>query len=225
MKRTNNEKPMTHRNGDIGLWVIEDDQMFRKAVKELIDEAEGMKCEKVFGNCEEALQVLNKEGAPQIVLVDIGLPGMSGIEGIRKMKTLSPSTEFVVLTIHEEHHKVFEAICAGATGYLVKSLPPEEIIAKVYEVVEGGAPMNPAIARQVLLMLSGKEAPANTYGLTDREKDVLNLMVEGLTRREIADRLFVSPSTILTHSRNVYAKLHVHTRGGAVAKALKERLL
>jgi DNA-binding NarL/FixJ family response regulator len=215
---------MTHRNADIGVWVIEDDPMFRRGVKELIDGTEGMKCEKAFGNCEDALGVLQQEGAPQVVLVDIGLPGMSGIEGIRKMKALSPSTEYVVLTIHEDHRNVFEAICAGATGYLVKSLPPEEIMAKVQEVVEGGAPMNPTIARQVLAMLSGKGAP-NAYHLTDRETDVLNLMVEGLTRKEIAERLFISPSTVLTHCRNIHSKLHVHSRGGAVAKALKERLL
>jgi DNA-binding NarL/FixJ family response regulator len=150
---------------------------------------------------------------------------MSGIDGIRKMKTLSPSTEYVVLTIHEDHRNVFEAICAGASGYLVKSLPPEEITAKIQEVVEGGAPMSPAIARQVLAMLSGKGTPANAYHLTDRETNVLNLMVEGLTRKEIAERLFISPSTVLTHCRNIHSKLHVHNRGGAVAKALKERLL
>jgi len=216
---------MAQRNGEIGLWIVEDDLMFRKGIKELIDGTEGMKCEGAFGNCEDALKVLQKEGAPQIVLVDIGLPGMSGIDGIRKMKTLSPSTEYVVLTIHEDHRNVFEAICAGASGYLVKSLPPEEIIAKIQEVVEGGVPMSPAVARQVLAMLSGKGTPANTYHLTERETDVLNLMVEGLTRKEIAERLFISPSTVLTHCRNIHSKLHVHSRGGAVAKALKERLL
>jgi DNA-binding NarL/FixJ family response regulator len=157
--------------------------------------------------------------------VDIGLPGMSGIEGIRKMKSLSPSTDFIVLTIYESHQKVFEAICAGATGYLVKSLTPEEVVEKVREVIAGGAPMNPHIARQVLAMLSGTAKPPGEYGLTDREKQVLELMVEGLTRKDIADKLFVSPSTILTHSRNIYTKLHVHTRGGAVAKAVRERLV
>ncbi len=216
---------MTGQEEDIRLWVIEDDREFRNGVQKLINRSEGMKCEHALGSCEEAIKLLEEEGAPQIVLVDIGLPGMSGIEGIRKMKTLSPSTEFVVLTIHEEHHNVFEAICSGATGYLVKSLPPEEIIAKVREVLEGGAPMNPAIARRVLSMLSGKGAPGKGYDLTDREKEVLNLMVEGLTRKEIADRLFISTYTVLTHSRNVYSKLHVHTRGSAVAKALRERLL
>lgn len=212
-------------NRDIGIWVIEDDPLYREALQELLDATEGMKCELVFDSCEDAIEVLRKEGAPQIVLVDIGLPGMSGIEGIRQMKSLSPSTEFVVLTIHDEHRNVFEAICAGATGYLIKSLPPGDIVARVHEVLEGGAPLNPTIARQVLSMLSGKESLGNPYCLTERERQVLELMVEGLTRREIAERLFISPSTVLTHSRNVYAKLHVHTRGSAVAKALKERLL
>ena len=141
------------------------------------------------------------------------------------MKAFSPSTEFVVLTIHEEQQNVFEAICAGATGYLVKSLPPDEIIAKVCEVVEGGVPMSAGIARKVLSLLSGKSSSSEAYGLTDREREILNLMVEGLTRKEIAERLFISPSTVITHSQNIYTKLHVHRRGSAVAKALKERLL
>jgi DNA-binding NarL/FixJ family response regulator len=210
---------------EIGLWVIEDDPLFRKGMEELINDTPGMRCEKVFETCEEAFQVLKDEGAPQIVLVDIGLPGMSGIDGIRKMKSLSPTTEFIVLTIYESHQKVFEAICAGATGYLVKSLTAEEVVEKIREVSAGGAPMNPHIARQVLSMLSSAAAPPGEYGLTDREKQVLELMVEGLTRKVIGERLFVSPSTVLTHSRNIYAKLHVHTRGSAVAKALRERLV
>jgi len=216
---------VTASNGDVGLWVIEDDPMFRKGLEELLGEAAGLRCERTFETCEEALEVLRRVGTPQIVLVDIGLPGMSGIDGIKKMKALSPSTEFVVLTIHEEQQNVFEAICAGATGYLVKSLSPDEIIAKVREVVEGGAPMSAGIARKVLSLLSGKSDSADAYGLTDREREILNLMVEGLTRKEIAERLFISPSTVITHSQNIYAKLHVHRRGSAVAKALKERLL
>jgi DNA-binding NarL/FixJ family response regulator len=210
---------------EVGLWVIEDDPVFRRAMEELLNATPGMHCERVFETCEDAIQVLRDEGAPQIVLVDIGLPGMSGIDGIRQMKSLSPSTEYIVLTIYETHQKVFEAICAGATGYLVKSLTAEEVVEKVREVIAGGAPMNPHIARQVLAMLSAVAGPTGEYGLTDREKQVLELMVEGLTRKNIADRLFVSPSTVLTHSRNVYSKLHVHTRGSAVAKALRERLV
>jgi DNA-binding NarL/FixJ family response regulator len=216
---------VTATNGDVDIWVIEDDPMFRRGMEELLEETEGMRCERTFETCEDALEVLRREGAPQIVLVDLGLPGMSGTEGIREMKAVSPSTEFVVLTIHEEQQNVFEAICAGATGYLLKSLAPDEIIAKVREVVEGGVPMTPGIARKVLSLLSGKAPSPDEYGLTDREREILTLMVDGLTRKEIAERLFISPSTVITHSQNIYAKLHVHRRGSAVAKALKERLL
>jgi DNA-binding NarL/FixJ family response regulator len=216
---------MVSENTEVGLWVVEDDPVFRRGLEELLNGATGLRCEMVFETCEEAIERLQVEGAPQIVLVDIGLPGMNGIEGIRQMKALSPETEFIVLTIHESHQRVFEAICAGATGYLVKSLTPEEVVQKVREVVAGGAPMNPHIARQVLAMLSSAVAPGGEYGLTEREKQVLDLMVDGLTRKTIAERLFVSPSTVLTHCRNIYNKLHVHTRGGAVAKALRERLI
>lgn len=210
---------------EVGLWVIEDDPVFRRGVAELISSTPGMRCERAFETCEEAIEVLKEEGAPEIVLVDIGLPGMTGIEGIRQMKGLSPSTEFIVLTIYESHQNVFEALCAGATGYLLKSLSPESLMEKVREVIAGGAPMSPSIARQVLAMLSAAVTPAGQYGLTRRENQVLDLMAEGLTRQQIAAKLFVSPSTILTHSRNIYSKLHVHRRAGAVAKALRERLI
>jgi len=224
-KRTERKNIVSLERHEVGLWVIEDDPVFRRGMEELVNAAPGLHCERVFETCEEAIQVLKDEGAPEIVLVDIGLPGMSGIDGIRQMKSLSPRTEFIVLTIYDSHEKVFEAICAGATGYLVKSLAPEDIVEKVREVTTGGAPMNPHIARQVLTMLSSAAGPPGEYGLTEREKQVLGLMVEGLTRKDIADRLFISPSTVLTHSRNVYSKLHVHTRGGAVAKAVRQRLV
>jgi DNA-binding NarL/FixJ family response regulator len=210
---------------DIEVWVVEDDRRFGSGLQELISTTPGMRCEYVFERCEEVLLALKTKGPPQIMLVDIGLPGMSGIDGIRQMKQLSPATEFVVLTIHEERQNVFDAICAGATGYLVKTLPPETIIEKIKEAAGGGAPMDPVIARRVLELLSGKSGRREAYELTDREQEVLNLMVQGLTRLEIAERLFVSSFTINTHSRNIYEKLHVHTRGGAVAKALKERLV
>jgi DNA-binding NarL/FixJ family response regulator len=210
---------------DIDVWVVEDDQRFRGGLKELISTTPGMRCEDVFERCEEALQALKDKGPPQIMLVDIGLPGMSGIEGIRQMKLLSPATEFVVLTVHEERQNVFDAICAGATGYLVKNLPPETIIEKIKEAAGGGVPMDPVIARRVLELLSGGSSRREAYELTDREQEVLNLMVHGMTRLEIAERLFISSYTVNTHSRNIYEKLHVHTRGGAVAKALKERLV
>ena len=209
----------------IEVWVIEDEPVFRNGLKELLDAAPGMRCTGVFGRCENALKALTEEGPPEIALVDIGLPGISGIEGIRRMKDLSPTTKYLVLSIHEENESVFNAICAGASGYLIKNLPPDALLEKIREAAAGGAPMDPGIARKVLEMLAGSTGPRGTYGLTDREREILDLMVQGLTRVDIAARLFVSLSTVNTHSRNIYEKLHVHTRGGAVAKALKERLL
>jgi DNA-binding NarL/FixJ family response regulator len=213
------------KSDPLGIWVIEDDPEFRAALEELLNSTPGMAVERSFGNCEDALAAMEATGAPRIVLVDLGLPGMDGIEGIRRMKSLSPASEFIVLTIHEEHQSVFGAICAGATGYLLKTLPPDEIVSKIQEAGLGGVPMHPQIARQVLRMLSGGAANKPTYGLTRREGDVLRLMVDGMTRKEIAEKLFVSPSTVMTHICNIYAKLHVHTRGSVVAKALREKLL
>jgi DNA-binding NarL/FixJ family response regulator len=216
---------MENDTEDIGIWVVEDDQAFRSGLQELIRTTPGMRCEHTFRRCEDALEALSEKGPPEIMLVDIGLPGMSGIEGIRRMKEISPATEFVVLTVHEERQSVFDAICAGATGYLVKNLPPEAIIEKIRESAHGGAPMDPIIARRVLELVAGEGGSGDTYGLTEREQEVLRLMVKGLTRVDIAEKLFVSPPTVNTHCLNIYHKLHVHTRGGAVAKALKERLV
>lgn len=210
---------------ELGIWVVEDDTVFRTGLQELLSTVPGIRCSHAYRSCEEALDALKKLAPPEIMLVDIGLPGMSGIEGIRRMKAISPATEFVVLTVHEERQKVFDAICAGATGYLVKNMPAQTIVEKIRECASGGAPMDPIIARRILEMLAGDANRHGAYALTERELEVLNLLVSGMTRREIADKLFVSVTTVNTHSCNIYQKLHVHTRGGAVAKALKERLV
>jgi DNA-binding NarL/FixJ family response regulator len=218
-----------HRSGssidEVSLWIIEDDELFRNTVVNLLDQTQGMRCEHGFANCEDALKLLEKEYAPEVVLMDIGLPGIDGIEGLKRIKSISPATDIIMLTIHTEDEKVFRAICAGANGYLLKSSTGEEIIAAVREVLGGGAPMNAQIARKVLDMFTAIAAPKSDYGLTDREKEILRLMTDGLTKKVIADKLFVSYFTIDTHLKNIYVKLHVHTGRGAVAKVLKEHLL
>jgi len=209
----------------VSLWLVEDDPLFRTAVHALVNQTDGMRCEHAFTSCEEALKLLEKEYAPEVMLMDIGLPGMSGIEGVKLIKAISPATDIIMLTIYEEDEKVFKAICAGADGYLLKSSPSEEIVQAIKEVIGGGAPMNAQIARKVLDMFSGLAAPKNDYSLTEREKEILRLMTDGLTKKVIADKLFVSYFTIDTHLKNIYAKLHVHSGRGAVAKVLKENLL
>jgi len=215
----------TRKSESIGVWIVEDDALFRDGVRALIDRTPGFSCDHTFSNCEDAFRLLEDEDAPRILLMDLGLPGMSGIEGMRKMKELSPATLVLVLTIHDDDEKVFEAICAGASGYLLKNSSGEEIVSALNQLVQGGAPMNAQIARRVLNLFSQMAGSKGNYDISPREKEVLNLLVEGLSKRQIADRLIVSFYTIDTHLKNIYEKLHVHTRSGVVAKALRERLI
>lgn len=210
---------------EMELWVVEDDALYRKTIAALLHEVQGMRCDHTFSRCEDALKALDTEPAPDVILMDVGLPGMNGIDGTMKVREISPTTRVIILTIHEDDEKIFDALCAGASGYLLKSSPPEEIIKAMQEVVQGGAPINAQIARRMLAMFTHLAGPRNPSPLTQREREILKLMVEGLTKRQIAGEIILSYHTIDTHIKNIYAKLHVHTRSGAVAKALNERLL
>ncbi len=209
----------------ITLWVVDDDNFFRSTLATMLNETPGFSCTGVFGTAEEAVRILRNGDIPEVVLMDIGLPGMDGIEATRQVKSISPATDVIILTIKEGDQEVFNAICAGADGYLLKSLTQEEIIQAVNEVLRGGAPMNAQIARKVLTMFSKFVTPESDYGLSARERTILKLLTEGLTKKQIAEKLFLAPATIETHSKNIYSKLQVHSRSEAVAKALKEKLL
>jgi len=209
----------------ISIWLVEDKLEYLQPIAELINETGGMRCARSFTTCEEALEEFEKTDAPEVVLMDIGLPGIDGIEGVRRIKSISPSTDVIILTVYDDDEKVFRAICAGASGYLLKDATGESIIGAIHDVLNGGAPMNPPIARRVLEMFARFSAPKADYSLTTREKEILNLLTEGLTKKQIAEKLFLSFHTIDTHLKNIYAKLHVHSRSSAVAKVLKERLL
>jgi DNA-binding NarL/FixJ family response regulator len=222
---TLNEKKQTPSIDTLNIWLVEDNSEFRHTIAELINETAGMRCSGAFASCEEALAELRNKDAPEVVLMDIGLPGMSGIEGVKHLKKISPSTDVIVLTIYDDDEKVFRAICNGAGGYLLKDAPAESIVAAIHDVLQGGAPMNAHIARRVLDMFMRLSVPQAEYGLTAREKEILHELTEGLTKKQIAEKLFLSFFTIDTHLKNIYAKLHVHSRTGAVAKVLKERLL
>jgi DNA-binding NarL/FixJ family response regulator len=207
------------------LWVVEDDALYRRTIAELLHGVPGIRCDHAFSRCEDALHALDTEPAPDVVLMDLGLPGMNGIEGTARVRELSPATRVIILTIHEDNEKVFDALCAGASGYLLKSSPPEEIERAMVEVLKGGAPINAHIARKMLAMFTRLAGPRNPSPLTRREREILKLMVDGLTKKQIADQTFLSYHTIDTHLKNIYAKLEVHSRSGAVAKALNEHLL
>lgn len=218
-------RPEVQTEGDIDVWVVEDNAHMRETVAELLDGRPGMRCGLAAGSCEEALDRLEGGDVPDVVFMDLGLPGIGGLDGIGRVKSVSPSTHVVVFTVHDDDDRVFEALCAGASGYLLKPAAADEITGAVRTTVRGGAPMNAFVARRVLDLFTDRARPKADYGLTAREREVLHHLVDGRTQGEIAEVLFISPHTVDTHVRNVYAKLHVRSRGGAVAKAVRERLL
>lgn len=212
-------------SNEINVWVIEDNNLYGNNLAKTLNESNVINCSNVFTSCEEALLNLKETFAPEVFLVDIGLPGISGIEGIKKIKKISPTSLVIIITVYDDDQKIFRALCAGASGYLLKSSPYEKIIEAIIDVKNGGAPMNAQIARKALDIFMNKTNGAGDYGLTKREKDVLTLVVEGLPKKQIASKLFVSYYTVDTHIKNIYAKLHVQSSTGAVAKALKEKLI
>jgi DNA-binding NarL/FixJ family response regulator len=211
---------------NIEVIVIEDNSMFRKALVDVLNKSELMYCRHNYGAAEDALfDIKSKEFLPDVVLMDIGLPGMNGIECIPHIKELSPDSKVIMLTIHDEDDNIFEAICSGAAGYLLKDASAEEIAQSVQSVIMGGAPIDAHIAKKILDIFKKLTAQPVEYGLTKREKEILKLLVKGLSKKKIANTLFISFHTVDTHIRRIYEKLEVHTRSGAIAKALKERLV
>jgi DNA-binding NarL/FixJ family response regulator len=207
------------------VWVVEDNDEFRMELARLLDASKVFHCEHCFASCEPALDLLRTGALPDLILMDIGLPGLDGIEGIRRAKEISPSVKIVMLTVFEDTDSIMQAIAAGASGYLHKSAHIEEAIESLTSILAGGAPMSPQVARKMLEVFAEKSAPAADYSLTPREREILKFLVDGLTKKEIADKLFLSFHTIDNHLRNIYVKLRVQSRSSAVSKALKERLL
>jgi DNA-binding NarL/FixJ family response regulator len=209
------------------VWLIEDHADSRRVLARVLNRADNLSCPCAFNTCETALEALRTtRQPPDVVLLDIGLPGMNGIEGIAHLKALAPAVHVIILTVYDDQEKVFKAICAGASGYLLKNTDEEDIAQGVREVLEGGAPINPRVARLVLNRFTGASTPAKQeYGLSTREREVLEFMVQGLIKKEIAERLKLSYHTVDNHLRSIYTKLQVHTRSGAVAKAVTENLL
>lgn len=207
------------------LWLIEDNVPFRRTVQRIAGRIENIASTRGFSSCEEALAAIAQAALPDIVLLDVGLPGMTGIEGIAPLKAAAPRAQVIILTAFEDDDKIFNAICAGASGYLLKTSTAAEITTAVAEVHRGGSPMTPRIARRVLEMFAKANPPKPDYNLSPREQEILHLLVEGKTVKEAAAALTISFHTADEYIRSVYGKLQVHTRSSAVAKALKERLV
>lgn len=205
----------------INVAIVEDNQEVRETLSLFIDESEGFKCENSYPDCESALKKIPNQ-LPDIVLMDLGLPGKSGIEGIQILKKKLPDLDFIVFTIQEDDDSVFESLRAGASGYLLKNSDPNLILNAIKEVLDGGSPMSSSIARKVIKSFHTdfKESP-----LSIRETEILKNLCDGKNYKVIADELFVSGNTIKMHIKNIYKKLHVHSRGEAVKKAINDRLV
>jgi DNA-binding NarL/FixJ family response regulator len=207
--------------------ITEDNNTIREGLAALINGTPGYSCVGSFPDCESLLSKLQTLSV-DVVLMDIGLPGMSGIEGIARAKRIKPERNILMLTVYEDSQSVFKALCAGACGYLVKKTPPSRLLEAIKDAFEGGAPMSSLIARQVITVFQqtqGKNMEEGDAELSSREKEVLTSLSDGNNYQEIADRLFISVDTVRHHIKNIYKKLHVHSQSEAVAKAIRKGLI
>lgn len=202
--------------------VVEDNQKIREGLATLIGGTDGFVCSAVYESAEEALRRLPAY-KPDVVLMDIQLPKMSGIECVGRLKETNPEVQIMMLTVYEDDEKVFSSIIAGATGYVLKRTPPSELIEAIREIHEGGSPMSDQIARKVIQAFQqmGKSSK-ETENLSERELEILSYLAKGFQDKEIADQFFLSIKTVRTHLRNIYKKLHVRSRTEAVLKYLKK---
>jgi DNA-binding NarL/FixJ family response regulator len=204
--------------------IIEDQARTREGLRALIASSDGLECMGAWGSMEDALAA-DWRAKPNVVLVDLGLPGMSGIEGIALLRRRCPEAALVVLTVYEDNDRVFRALCAGANGYLLKNTAPAKLVESLREANRGGAPMSPEIARLVIEVFRRVHPPEKaTYNLTPQELRLLKLLVEGHSYKTAAGQMGVSVNTIAFHIQNIYGKLQVHSKSEAVARALNANL-
>lgn len=200
--------------------IVEDDDEIRESLALIIGGTPGFSCTSIYEDGETALANIAND-VPDVVLMDIELPGISGIDCVKKMKAILPETDIIMLTIHDSDEVVFESLCAGACGYLTKNTQPAKLLSAIEEIHTGGAPMSTNIARMVV----GSFKQHDNASLTQREKEVLLLLCKGKSYKMIADQLCISADTVRSHIKNVYKKLEVTSNAEAVAKALKENLV
>jgi DNA-binding NarL/FixJ family response regulator len=206
----------------ISLVLFEDNDRLRESLVFLLNNTEGFSVLADYNNCNDAASAM-RIYKPDVVLMDIDMPGKTGVEGVRMVKEAMPFTAVIMFTVFEDEDKLFECLCAGANGYMLKKTPPGKLFEAIQEVKNGGAPMSPSIARKVLN--SFKHTKSTQYNLTPREQDVLQLLIKGYSSKMIAAALFISFDTARSHLKNIYTKLHVNCGKEAISKALIERII
>jgi DNA-binding NarL/FixJ family response regulator len=201
--------------------IVDDEKNLCESIATFVSGSAGFRCVSTYNSAEAALEGLPAE-RPDVVLMDINMTGMNGIECVRKLKLVTPETQIVMFTVYEDTDKIFKALAAGASGYLLKRLTPAKLLQSIREVHEGGSPMSSSIARKVVASFQVTEkVPENSPHLSPREQAVLEHLAKGLTYKQIADQLDISIDTIRTYLRRIYEKLHVRSRTEAVAKYLR----
>lgn len=204
----------------ITLAIVEDINDIREGLRNYFEKQPNIAKVDVFGNMEDILVLVNNGYKPDVILSDIGLPGINGIDGIKLISVASPETDVIMLTVFMDSEKIFNALCAGATGYLLKGTPMPEILKAINEIHNGGSYMSPSIARKVVEHFKTPTKRVNS-DLTERERDVINCLLDGLSYKLIADRLNISIDTVRFRIKSIYKKLHVNSKGEILSKALK----
>ena len=208
----------------LGVAIIEDIGDIRDGLRKLVDATAGFHCSGAYASMEQAIAGIAR-ALPDVALVDIGLPGMSGIDGIRILKERHPTVQLVMLTVYDDDDRIFDALCAGACGYLLKKTPPADLLERVKDAASGGVPMSPEVARRVIDLFREFHPPSRAdYHLTPHETRLLKMLVDGHNYKSAAAHLKLSVNTVAFHMKSVYEKLQVHSKSEAVAKALRNGL-
>jgi DNA-binding NarL/FixJ family response regulator len=201
--------------------IVEDDDEIRNGMVSFLSHQSGFVCDLAVSSVEALIASLSSENAPHVLIMDLGLPGMSGVEGINFVKNRYPEIDIIVFSVYNDSRKIFDSLCAGATGYLLKNTPFYEIKEGIELLAKGGSPMSPQIARKVIDFFKPEKKVEKPSMLSDKEKEIVIALVDGLSYKLIADRLSISIETVRFHIKNIYRKLHVHCKAEVITKSLR----
>jgi DNA-binding NarL/FixJ family response regulator len=211
------------RTSPIRVMIIDDDDDIREGIRWMVEHSEGFECVGSFRSCTPGLEAI-EENPPDVILMDIGMPGQSGIECVGIMKERFPEVQILMLTVYSDDERIFQSLRAGAVGYLLKKMPADKLLTAIRETREGGVPFSGEVARKVLQYFQQPRGGTVFSSLSPREVEVLNALIDGHSYKIIAEKLFLSVHTVRFHLHNIYQKLHVSSRSEAVAKALREKI-